>query len=97
MSATTLHTVGRGTARIVGSVVVGMAIMAGLGWWCWSMLIWFGYYGLTGLGIGMWTISDVALPFVVHAKTGGWPVAWLVTFVVTSGWAVAGQPAPRVG
>ena len=32
MSATTLHTVGRDTARIVGSVVVGMAIMAGLGW-----------------------------------------------------------------
>ncbi len=47
--------------------------------------------GMLGLGIGLLTISDLALPFVWHHKYGYWPMRWVLAFVgsrrASSWWA----------
>lgn len=64
----------------VASAVLSTAVMVGGAvWWLWSMVVWGQLYGLVGLVVGLFTISDFALPFVVHHETGAWPWPWILT------------------
>jgi hypothetical protein len=76
--------------RVVGGLVQGVGVVAGLLWWGWSMAIWYDLLGTAGLAVGALTISDLALPFAVYAATGGWPLFWL-------GLMVAAMAAIAVG
>jgi hypothetical protein len=49
--------------------------------WLGAMALWARMFGLLGLGIGLLTISDLALPFVWHHKYGYWPMRWILAFV----------------
>jgi hypothetical protein len=49
--------------------------------WLGAMALWARMFGLLGLGIGLLTISDLALPFVWQHKYGYWPMRWVLAFV----------------
>ena len=65
--------------RILGSTLQAAGLLAGFGWWLWAMALWYTLMGSAGLGVGMLTISDFALPFVWYEETGHWPLAWIIT------------------
>jgi hypothetical protein len=64
------------TALEIGSMIGGMI------WWLWALAIWAAMYGLVGVLIGLLTIPDLALPFLVHAEEGAWPRAWILAGIV---------------
>jgi hypothetical protein len=54
------------------------------------MVVWAHLYGLVGLVVGLFTISDLALPFIVHHETGAWPWPWILSFAgLLALWLVA--------
>jgi hypothetical protein len=73
------------------SVVVFVA--GGLVWWVWAVWMWNDLYGLIGIGIGVLTISDLALPFLWEGHAGSWPRAWVGTLAGLVAVRVAGVGA----
>ena len=83
----------RRVLRAIATVLVIGSMIGGTIWWFWALAIWAAMYGLMGVLIGLLTISDLPLPFLVHAEEGAWPWAWILAGIALLLMRLAGGAA----